>query len=78
MKPSDLIFWHDDKFGKHRFYEVQGVFIGADGQESLIELRSLTERPGVAYGKNMPDTTFVPEPLLRACDVYSLNHSASS
>jgi hypothetical protein len=50
---------------------IDGVFLGAIGQVSLVELRSLTEKPGTAYGKNLPATTFVPEPLLRGFTIYT-------
>ena len=71
MQTGDIIFYRDTKFGHHRFYEVQGVFLGGVGQESLVELKSLTEKPGLvtADGVLMP-TSFVPEPLLRSWTVY--------
>jgi hypothetical protein len=71
MKPGDIVFCEDRRFGIHRFYKIVGCFHGAQGCESLIELKSLTEKPGVAYGQDMPETTFVPEPLLRAHTVYT-------
>lgn len=71
MKPHDIVFCPDTKFGKHRFYRIEGVFLGALGQESVIELRSLTEAPGTAYGRDLGPTTFVPEPLLRHFTIYT-------
>lgn len=71
MKVGDIVYCPDHKFGQHRFYMIDGVFLGAVGQVSLVELRSLTEKPGTAYGKNLPATTFVPEPLLRNFVVYT-------
>jgi len=76
MKPGDIIFWEDKQFGVHRFYRVEGCHLGAVGQESLIELRCLTEKPGTAYGKDLPATTMVPEPLVRNLPVYS-DHGAA-
>ncbi len=61
---GDLIFWRDEKFGKHRFWEVQGVYLGGEEQESLIELKNLLEKPGVPGRTGNATTTFVPEPLL--------------
>lgn len=70
MTPGDIIFWRDEKLGHHRFWEIKGVFLGAVGQESLIELRSLTEKAGDTYG-GLHETTFVPEPLLRNAALYT-------
>ena len=71
MKPGDIVFWRDKQFGHHRFWEIQGVFLGAEGQESLVELKSLTEKPGHAHFLDPFTTTFVPEPLLRNVTIYT-------
>lgn len=71
MKPGDIVFCEDKRFGIHRFYLIEGCFYGAQGCESVIELRSMTEKPGVAYGQDLPATTMVPEPLLRGLPVYT-------
>ena len=71
MKPGDIIMWRDEKFGRDRFWEVHGVFLGAEGQEGLIELKSLTQRPGHTYESGIHPTTFVPEPLLRDMPCYA-------
>ncbi|SDQ98630.1 hypothetical protein SAMN05519103_00313 [Rhizobiales bacterium GAS113] len=65
MKPGDIVFWRDDKFGHHRFWEILGVFLGAEGQEGVIELKSLNYRPAHSHVARVHETTFVPEPLLR-------------
>jgi hypothetical protein len=70
MKPRDILMWRDDMYGHHRLWEVTGVFLGADGQESLIQIQSLTEMPGVAYGNPMP-VLYVPEPLVRGLTLYT-------
>lgn len=71
MKPGDIVFWRDEKFGKHRFWLIEGYFLGCEGQESVVELRSLTERPGVPGSRGLLETTFVPEPLLRNVIIYT-------
>lgn len=71
MKPGDIVLWRDDKFGKHRFWEIQGVYLGCEGQEGLVELRNLTETPGVPGRTGNAVTTFVPEPLLRDLTIYT-------
>lgn len=71
MKPGDIVFCPDEKFGHHRFYRIEGVFLGGEGHQSLIEVRSLTEKTGSAYGKEATETTLVPEPLLRHFTIYT-------
>lgn len=71
MKPNDIVYFEDKKFGHHRFWRVEGVFLGAEGQESLVELRSLTERPGTSHTYHAHPTTFVPEPILRGLAVFT-------
>lgn len=71
MAPGDIIVFSPARVGAARFYKVLGVFLGAEGQESLVELVSMTERPGSVPGKQTMHTTFVPEPLLRNCTVYT-------
>jgi hypothetical protein len=70
VRSGDLYVYRDERFGHHRFYGVVGVFLGAAGREGLVELRSLTEKPGCAYGRDAPATTTVPEPLLRGVPLY--------
>lgn len=70
MKPGDIIYCPDTRFGHHRFYQIEGCHYGALGQESLIELRNLTEKPGVD-GQHTIQTTLVPEPLLRHFTCYT-------
>lgn len=70
MKVGSIIYWHGSDFQHHRFYEVQGIHLGGDGQVSLVEIRSLTERDGAAHGQTI-SSMFVPEPLLRDAAVYS-------
>lgn len=68
---DDLIFWEDVVNNKyHRLWVVKGVYIGCLGQESLVELQNLFEKPGVPGLTGEKMTTFVPEPLLRNAQVY--------
>lgn len=78
MKPGDIIFWRDEQFGHNRFWEIQGVFLGAEGQESVVEIRSLTEKPAHSGEAREHPTTFVPEPLLRSATIYSPDIRAAS
>ncbi len=71
MKVNDIVFWQDDEFGRHRFWKIEAVCLGADGHESLVRLRSLTERPGLDDDGVRHETTVVPEPLLRFLTIYT-------
>lgn len=70
MKPGDIVMWRDEQFGHHRFWEIKGVFLGAEGQEGLVHVESLNEKPGIAYGNAMP-SLYVPEPMLRGLTIYT-------
>lgn len=64
MKPGDIVFWQDEKFSRNRFWKIEGVYLGGEGQESLIELRALDMTPG-SVGGSIHDTSLVPEQLVR-------------
>jgi hypothetical protein len=72
MKTGDIIYV------SNRFYKIESVILGAIGQQSLIELRSLTERPGRNVDGIIIETTYVPEPLLRGFTVYTPDIGGSS
>jgi hypothetical protein len=68
MTPGNVLIYRDVKFGHHRYWEVLGVFLGGENEESLIELRSLGEKPG--FGDEITRaTTFVPECLTRQLEI---------
>lgn len=71
MKVSDFVVLLDPKYGWHRIWEVKSIILGAEGHESLVELKSLAEKPGYDAGGNLHETTWVPEPLLRSFPIYS-------
>jgi len=68
MKPGNVLIYRDEKFGHHRYYEVLGVYLGSVNEESIVELRSLGEKPG-HDGETERPTTFVPECLTRHLEV---------
>lgn len=75
MSPGDLIEWTDPTgLGPKRVWEVQGVFLGALGQESLVELMPISETPGWADDRWHP-SVFVPEVLLRGLKVTTPDYS---
>lgn len=67
MKPGDLVLKRDNKFGHHRLWEIEGVYLGAEGQESVVALRSLSHRPAHSGTDTTHETIFVPEMLIRGC-----------
>ncbi len=71
MKVHDLLVYRDNQFGHHRIWEVKSICLGAAGQESLVELESLTEKPGISTDSRTHYTTWVPEPILRQFPVFS-------
>ena len=68
MEVGNVLIFRDEKFGHHRYWQVLGVFLGGENEESLIEMRSLGEKPGFAEESTRP-TTFVPECLTRNLEV---------
>lgn len=68
MEVGNVLIWRDERFGNHRYYEVVGIFLGGQNEESLIEIRSLGAKPGWADEMIRP-TTFVPEFLVRTLEV---------
>lgn len=59
MRPGDIIRKDDPATGLSRFWEIEGVYLGAVGQESLVCLRPLSETPGVV-GQMAYTNTHVP------------------
>lgn len=49
----------------------EGIYLGCEGQEGLVELRNLFEKPGVPGRTGNAVTTFVPEPLVRNMPLYA-------
>lgn len=68
MKVGNILIFRDEKFGHHRYFEVVGVFLGGENEESLIQLRSLSEKPGFD-GLAHRETNLVPECLTRQLEV---------
>lgn len=70
MKPGDIVVWRDRGL-RSRFWEIMGVFLGGVGQESVIELKSMTEAPAYSGEEQEHTTTFVPEALLRDAEIFT-------
>ncbi len=71
-RPGDVLEWRCPKYPEvvHRWH-VRGCHIGGEGQESLIEIESLTHEPGTVEDLSpfgLP-VLWVPEPLLRGLKI---------
>ena len=70
IRPNDILILKEDSNDFNNLakgvWEVQGIFLGGVGQENLIELKSLTAKPGQngGAGNKVHHTTFVPDSLL--------------
>jgi hypothetical protein len=64
MKPGDIIIWQCQKFTNIHKWKVMGVHLGAVGQEGLIEVESLTHKPGWTGEWEFHPRLFIPEVLL--------------
>ena len=62
MQPGDILT-HMDNFGIVRCWRVCGIYLGGEGQESVVEIVSLTHTGPSANGFAVP--MYVPEILLR-------------
>lgn len=71
MTPGDIIFWRDQQFGHHRFWEVLAICLGGEQQEGLVRLVSLTHNAGYDDNGEKHLTTVVPEVLVRDIPLYS-------
>lgn len=47
-------------------WQIEGIHLGAEGQESLVQLKSLTHKPGWTGEWEHHPMVFVPEPIIRA------------
>ena len=67
LQPGDVLRWQSARFPEqiHR-WRVHSVCLGAVGQESIIEMESLTHAPGHGAEFDMPlAIVAVPEVLVR-------------
>lgn len=71
MQPRDILMFRDERFGHHRFWEIQSICLGALGQESLIELKPLSQTPGRDTEGSYLKTTWVPELLIRGHEIFT-------
>lgn len=67
MKPGDKVQWSDGK-SVHTWL-VKGVHLGSVETESLVELECLSHKPGWTGEWMTHVMMFVPEVLLRQCEV---------
>lgn len=58
MQPYDVVIFGD------RRWEVTGIYLGGDREESVVGLRSLTAEQPSAHGKSIAEM-YVPDKMLR-------------
>lgn len=70
LSPGDVLRWQCPKFPHivHR-WEVFGVYIGAIGQESLVEVECLSHTDGWTGEGCDHRRLFIPEVLVRQCTI---------
>lgn len=64
-KPGDLVEYRCDRFGILWQWRILSVCLGAERQESLIEMSPVLARPGLDNAGQERRTVWVPEPLTR-------------
>lgn len=67
MQVNDVIEWNETA-EPHR-WRVRGIHLGGTGTESLIEIESVSHKPGWTGEWETHQMMFVPECLLRGCRV---------
>lgn len=70
MNVGDILLWRDEKYGQHRAWRVVSVLLGATNTESLIEMESMFERPGMDTDGKRMTTVLVPEVLTRSLTIF--------
>ena len=65
MKPGDLLEYRCPRFGIVWQWRVISICIGAQRQESLIEVAPVMANPGYDTEGQKRPTTWVPEPMTR-------------
>lgn len=64
MKPNDIVHDLDPNTGAHLFWKVVTIYPGEIGQESLVRLVSMSQRPMVDEDGHTHDTVLVPTSIL--------------
>jgi hypothetical protein len=67
IKPGDLIRWAN-KGGDH-LWVCTGVYLGAVGQESVIQVENVSHAPAWTRPWETHVMMFIPECLLRECEI---------
>lgn len=69
MKPGDLVTWKSDPPGYDHTWLVKGVYHGALGQESVVEVENVSHKPAWSGPWETHVMMFIPECLLRNCKI---------
>lgn len=60
MKPGDMLEYRCPRFGLVTQWRIEGVYLGGEHVESLIQVRPITNRAAGGY-----ETVMVPEQMTR-------------
>ena len=66
MMPGHILEYRCPKFGLMFQWRVLGIFLGAEGQESLIEVEAIFMDPGQDSSGLPYKRLLVPEPMTRS------------
>jgi hypothetical protein len=70
MKPGDVVRWRAPNGPENdHVWKVLGVHLGALGVESLVHIENISHKPGWTGEWETHVMMFVPECLLRQCEV---------
>lgn len=61
---GDVVFVEDPIFQKHSLYEIEAISYGAEHQETVFKVRSLSRKP-TSFDDKRDWHMWVPEPLTR-------------
>ena len=72
LNVNDILEYRCPNQGLVWQWRVMSISLGGKNQESLIEIKPLTNTAGLSHQGPMP-TTWVPEPMTRTLDVFRPN-----
>lgn len=70
MMPGDLLEYRCPEFGVVFQWRVFGIYLGASGQESLVEVGPVHQKPGTDSLNREHARMMVPEPMTRSLTVF--------
>lgn len=72
MKPGDILEYRCPKFGIVWQWRIHSICLGAEKQESLVEVSPVMASPGYNTLHQKQPTVWVPEPMTRDLNLIEL------